>query len=172
MATGYVNRTLYQIYDLIQTSGLHFLINSTPFSSYITIRKQLVNVDQIPLTDASSLIEPQQDDLLLLRDVLANLKSRNNSPEEALVNTKEDAKYVGTKTNEMFVNLHSKLDNLKTRNHSLGKEYANRDSKIEALEKEIKVRKKTFKISTEVLLKKSVILMINLNGWKRKRKQL
>ena len=40
----------------------------------------------------------------------------------------------------MFVNLHSKLDNLKTRNHSLGKECANRDSKIEALEKDIKVK--------------------------------
>ena len=91
MATGYVNRTLYQIYDLIQTSGLHFLINSTPFSSYITIRKQLVNVDQIPLTDAtSSSIEPQQDHLAGLGDLLATLKSMNDSLEEALVNAEKD----------------------------------------------------------------------------------
>ena len=99
------------------------MLNSTPFSSYITIRRKLVNDIQIPLTDApTSLIEPQQDDLVGMRDMLATLKSRNDSLEEALVNSEEDTKDVETKTNEMVANLHSKLDNLETRNPLLEKE--------------------------------------------------
>ena len=122
MATSYVNRTFHQIHSLVQTSVLHFMLNSTPFSSYITIRRKLVNDIQIPLTDApTSLIEPQQDDLVGMRDMLATLKSRNDSLEEALVNAEDDAKDVETKTNEVIANLHSKLDNLETKNYSLEK---------------------------------------------------
>ena len=140
MATTYVNRTLSQIHNLIQTSGLHFMINSTPFSSYITIRKKLVNVEQIPHTDATSLIEPHHDDRADLKDMLATLKSRNDSLEEDLAHADEDAKVVDNKTNEIVTRLHSKLDNLETRNYSLENELAARDSKIVALEKEMKVK--------------------------------
>ena len=111
MAPGYVNKTIYKIHNLIETSGLHFVINSTPFSSYITIRKKLVKVDQIPQTDDSSLIDPHLNDLAGLRDMVSKLKSRNDSLEEALVDAEEDAKDVQTKINEIVDNLHAKLDN-------------------------------------------------------------
>jgi hypothetical protein len=69
MATSYVKTTMTQIHSLIQASGLHFIINSTPFSSYITIRKKVINSEQIPLNEATPMLEPHQDELEGLREV-------------------------------------------------------------------------------------------------------
>ena len=32
-----------RIHNLVQTSGLHFVINQTPWSSYITVRRKFIN---------------------------------------------------------------------------------------------------------------------------------
>ena len=36
----HMNSVLNSIHDLIQSSGLHFVIQQTPWSSYITLRKK------------------------------------------------------------------------------------------------------------------------------------
>ena len=38
-----VNSVLNIIHDVVQKSGLHFVINQTPWSSYITIRKKFTS---------------------------------------------------------------------------------------------------------------------------------
>ena len=38
-----VNSACDRIHSLVQMSGLHFIINQTPWSSYITIRRKFVN---------------------------------------------------------------------------------------------------------------------------------
>ena len=38
-----VNLACTRIHDVIQSSGLHYIINQTPWSSYITIRRKFVN---------------------------------------------------------------------------------------------------------------------------------
>ena len=45
MAISYsdVNKVCDEIHNLVQMSGLHFVINQTPWSSYITIRRKFVS---------------------------------------------------------------------------------------------------------------------------------
>lgn len=141
MATSYVNKTLNEIHNLIQTSGLHYVINSTPFSSYITIRKKLQNDEQIPHKDAAtSLAVTQRNNLADIKEKLATIKSRNASLEEALVRAEEDAKEVEAENSEKVSRLHFKLDSIESSQHSLEKELAAKDFTIEALGKEIKVK--------------------------------
>ena len=48
-----VNKVLSHIHDVIQASGLHFMINQTPWSSYITIRRKFL--DQRSAAEPTSL---------------------------------------------------------------------------------------------------------------------
>ena len=43
MTMADVDSTLTRIHDVIQKSGLHFVITQTPWSSYITIRRKFTN---------------------------------------------------------------------------------------------------------------------------------
>ena len=43
MCISDVNTVCDKIHNLVQMSGLHFVINQTPWSSYITIRRKFVN---------------------------------------------------------------------------------------------------------------------------------
>ena len=38
-----VNTVCNQIRNIVQTSGLHFIINQTPWFSYITVRRKFLN---------------------------------------------------------------------------------------------------------------------------------
>ena len=38
-----VKQVCQEIHNLVEESGLHFSIKQTPFSSYITLRKKLIN---------------------------------------------------------------------------------------------------------------------------------
>ena len=40
-----------KIHSLIQSSGLHYAINQTPFSSYITIRHKFILTNGPPISD-------------------------------------------------------------------------------------------------------------------------
>ena len=63
-ATVQATEVFKKIHDLIQESGLHFVINQTPFSSYITIRKKLINPQiKVPENKAVAALKLKLEDL-------------------------------------------------------------------------------------------------------------
>ena len=67
-------------------SGLHFAINQTPWSSYITIRKKLVD-PSVPLSVKPNDAEAQENSAL--RDENKRLRVKVNSLQITLVDTEE-----------------------------------------------------------------------------------
>ena len=66
-----VNSACDRIHSLVQMSGLHFIINQTPWSSYITIRRKFVNPGAYDVTKTKP-TEPA---------IIDQLKERNKNLE-------------------------------------------------------------------------------------------
>ena len=49
--------SMNRIHDAVQRSGLHFVINQTPFSSYITIRRKFTSERNQTNSDSDSEVE-------------------------------------------------------------------------------------------------------------------
>ena len=102
MASFYdVNTVCNNIHNLIQSSGLHFVINQTPWSSYITIRKKSIGPHLAAKPAPEGCIEENE-----------KLKEQIITLENALVNIEEDAKVEEQRSKQLIDNLHSKLDDL------------------------------------------------------------
>ena len=112
MAIPNVNSVCTRIHEIIQASGLHFVINQTPWSSYITIRRKFVNQGGQYLPDE---LRTFSDEKERLEKKLAYLET------ELEAKKKEKDEY-----QESFKKLHSKLETL--------------ESEVVALEKEKKVK--------------------------------
>ena len=91
-----------QIHNLIQNSGLHFVINQTPFSSYITIRKKIIpqhsdrpNCDGETLVDKAATNAEIEECTKKYNDLLAlhkRLSKNNEDVKEAFENEVEEHK--------------------------------------------------------------------------------
>ena len=142
----HVNSICSNIHSFIQDSGLHFVINSTPFSSYITIRKKLVDPDKVVSKESSELASnlkhcnSRHDELTILTAKYEKLRLKNNYLEEALVHVEEEAEGSEIKSKERIANLHSTIDKLETKIKSLEFGLLDRDTEIEALKKETKTK--------------------------------
>ena len=79
------NCVVTSIHSLIQSSGLHFAINQTPWSSYITIRKKFVSKGVSEYSDSLALgnVKHLEERNRQLEKKLADVKLE-------LVNTEED----------------------------------------------------------------------------------
>ena len=79
------NSVVTSIHSLIQSSGLHFAINQTPWSSYITIRKKFVSKGVSEYSDSLALgnVKHLEERNRQLEKKLADVKLE-------LVNTEED----------------------------------------------------------------------------------
>ena len=73
-----------EIQRCVRTSNLHFTMQETPFSLYITVRKKLIDDD----IEAHTENELLKTELLNLKDKCHNL-SQNNSELRLLVQNKE-----------------------------------------------------------------------------------
>ena len=138
-AVSHVNLVLSDIQNIINKSGLHFIINHTPFSCYITLRKKLVNPDKLPDYESlkpSAILERQDPQI----ENLDKLKFRNTSLEEALVQLEEDTDASTKEFKETVATLHSRIDDLQTKNGVLDSELLVRDSNVDTLKKEIKTK--------------------------------
>ena len=112
MAIPNVDSVCTRIHEFIQSSGLHFVINQTPWSSYITIRRKFVNQGGQYLPDELKISSDKNE---RLEKKLAYLET------ELEAKKKEKNEY-----QECLKKLHSKLETLK--------------SEVVALEKEKKVK--------------------------------
>ena len=115
---AHVNSVISKIHDVIQTSGLHFLINQTPWSSYITIRKKFVNpnhVDSLDQNDGQSSIDSSVEPYNKLVEEIRQLKLKNELLEHSLVDLEEEAKDGDVRSQEKVENLHALIDKLENK---------------------------------------------------------
>ena len=107
-----VNSVCNQIHDLIQSSGLHFVINQTPWSSFITIRRKFINPNHAPV------VKPRIDSVFCtenftrIAETNKQLQARNVLLEEALANLEEEQRAAVLQNEDTRENLHNTIDQL------------------------------------------------------------
>ena len=112
--SNHVNTACNNIHDVIQSSGLHFLINQTPWSSFITIRKKFIDPNQAamiqPFMEASS--DYSSETFAKIMAKCKQLEQRNIYLEEALVNVEDESKVKALRNEEVLDNLHGTIDHM------------------------------------------------------------
>ena len=106
MTTFYdVNAMCNKIHNLVQSSGLHFVISQTPWSSYITIRRKFAGPAPAVQPNLASLglVSSEQNE---------KLKQQIIDLENAVVNAQEESNVAEHRAEKVVQNLHSKIDNL------------------------------------------------------------
>ena len=104
-----VNLVCNNIHELIHSSGLHYIINQTPWSSYITIRRKF----REPL--GAFLVKSDvgmPDELLALHQDKKLLSNKVKNLEKDLVDTEEELKATEHRSKERVENLHGKINDL------------------------------------------------------------
>ena len=145
-AMAHVNSMISKIHDVIQTSGRHFLINQTPWSSYITIRKKFVDPNHVASLDqndrqssrpsSDSSVEPFNK----LVEEIRQLKLKNEVLENSLIDLEEETKDSDVRSQEKVQNLHALIDKLEDEKDALQSETKDAEVEILALKKEIDVK--------------------------------
>ena len=98
-----VNLVCNTIHNVIQSSGLHYQTNQTPWSIYITIRKKFIDPSSPFKLNSTNLDLSEKNKQLELK--IAAL-------ENALVDTDEENRVTESRVKESVDNLHSKLAEL------------------------------------------------------------
>ena len=147
------NSVCMTIHNLIQTSGLHFIINQTPWSSYITIRKKFIGRGAV----ASNLCN---DETKMFIDQIKSLEKKLENLELELASMGEDNKESANKLDLKIKALEAecvaheqekqvKDEIIKNLNAGFRDKVNDLNAKIDSLEADkkvlIKKEKKTFK---------------------------
>ena len=118
-----------RIHNFIQLSGLHYVINQTPWSSYITIRKRFIA--------PASAVEPSDhsEEMRIIHERNKLLQDKLESLQQELVDTKEE-NVKEKHNNETRVDyLHSKMEKLENA-------LKNKEAELVGLKKEKKQKDK------------------------------
>ena len=100
---------VYYQWDIEHTTKLHFVINQTPFSSFITIRKKFVGYTS---DDSFKNNSPQFE---CLKCDFESLQLRNQHLEELLVEEEEELETTKNESEETKSKLHNIIDILETK---------------------------------------------------------
>ena len=115
MATNEVNMACTRIHDAIQTSGIHFVINQTPWSTYITIRRKFVHprttIDDV---NVKAMEVAENSELAALRDKNEQLVKKLANIELEKVEAEEEFKARKHKYEETAQHLREKIDSLES----------------------------------------------------------
>ena len=123
---------LNKIHDVVQNSGLHFVINRTPFSSYITIRQKFVSNHETKMLDNLS------EDALIkqlnqMKLTVQELQSEKGMLEEACVIKDEELQTLQHISDQKLLNLHRFSEKLEAENNSLKNDLSNLNHQINDL---------------------------------------
>ena len=140
-----INDVCTSIHNLIQSSGLHYVINQTPWSSYITIRKKFVRPHHGGTSNEEVVIDKHET-----RE--QTLVKKNKILEQKLVDlklelsNKEEESKVAKEVNEKLVeNLHSRVSELEDSLEIVECDQRNKKAVIKTLEKESKSKDEIIK---------------------------
>ena len=118
MATYEVNLACARIHEAIQTSGLHFVINQTPWSSYITVRRKFVHprptLDDVNVKDEKVIVNGEVAALSeknkQLIEKLANLELEKLEEEKEIKATKQKHEKTVQHLNDKLVAMKNNLE--------------------------------------------------------------
>ena len=158
MTTSDVNSVCDHIHSLVQMSGLHFIINQTPWSSYITIRRKFVNPGGYSEVK-SKCTEPVVMDQL--KETIKDLENKLSKVESECVELEEEYNDEKEKHKKTVDYLNSKIDTLEKErnvkdeiiqniNSHFNTKVSDLNSKVEELEA---FKKETYKTEKKVLKK-------------------
>ena len=109
-ATVQATEVFEKIHDVIQESGLHFVINQTPFSSYITIRKKLISPhSRVPENKVESTLKIEFE---VLKKKVKTLEDEKGELEELCAVKEEEALICEHEIKTRLSNLHAFADKL------------------------------------------------------------
>ena len=167
MASHEVNLACNRIHEAIQKSGLHFVINQTPWSSYITIRRKLVFSKSV--TDDVNVNSME----VVVNDELAALKDKNEQLVKKLANvelekaeTEEELEVTNQKYEKTVRHLHDRIEILATTLKEKELELNNQKCEILVLEKEKKLKNELIQNINEGFNKKLAYANAKVEGLK------
>ena len=150
-----VNTVCDEIHNLVQMSGLHFVINQTPWSSYITIRRKFINpgVYNVTIKSPETVVTNQlKEKNEHLEQKLSEDKLELAEIAEELTNEKENNK----KTVDYLDSKIDALENAKIANDSIIQNInAHFNSKVSELNSKV-VELENFKKETHKMEKKAL----------------
>ena len=121
------NFSCERIHNFIHSSGLHYIINQTPWSSYITIRKKL----RAPAIAVEPSVDELSEEMRIIRERNKYLENKLEIVQQELLNAEE--KNVKEKHDSEI-----KVDNLQAKIDKLENAIKDKEAEIEGLEKEKK----------------------------------
>ena len=121
MAACNANVVCTRIHDVVQASGLHYIINQTPWSSYITIRKKFIS--SAAFTSDHVNTEFSLDKTKLLGKKITDL-------EFEVANLEEVKKVQNDQYQELVDRLHFRIETLENNAAALEKDVKEKDGII------------------------------------------
>ena len=150
-----VNSVCDRIHSIVQMSGLHFIINQTPWSSYITIRRKFVSPGAYNAkikSNETAMIDQLKERNKHLENKVAELEFQLVELEKKSKNEKDHYK-------KNVEHLHTKIATLeketKTKDitiQNINTKVSNLDTKVGELETSLKIEKKAVKKRRQTIL--------------------
>ena len=143
-SSHHVNSLCNQIHDLVQSSGLHFMINQTPWSSFITIRRKFINSKDVPVVKPKIETVFSRDEFTRIMEKNKQLEAKNVSLKEALVNLEEEHRAAGLLNEDACDNLLNTIDHLEKELLGLESEVRRKESENLKVKNVIATKKRDY----------------------------
>ena len=132
-----VNKVCDEIHSLVQMSGLHFVINQTPWSSYITIRRKLVS-------PGACNVKVKSPETVVINE----LKERKEQLEHKLAHVEFTLAEIEEAFNKEKEKYKKSVDNLQSKIDALEKEKESKDAIIQNINAHF--NSKVFELNSKV----------------------
>ena len=139
-----VNSVINRIHELVQSSGLHFVIQQTPWSSYITLRRKFASPTSYDFNmkeEESAVI----NELVVEKEKQKHLEEKLDQMEVKLVKNKEEFVLVTENYKKTIANLNSKIEVLENTLDKTECDVKSKMAEISMIEKEKKRNYETIK---------------------------
>ena len=154
-----VNAVCDRIHSIVQMSGLHFIINQTPWSSYITIRRKFVSpgaYNAKTTATETAMIDQLKEENKHLEHKVTELEFQFVEHEKKLKNEKHNYKknveLLNTKIATLEKESKTKDAIIQNINAHFNKKVSDLDTKVVKLETSLKIEKKAVKKQRQKIL--------------------
>jgi chromosome segregation ATPase len=136
-----------QIHNLVQNSGLHFMINQTPHSSYIPIRRRFIRSEnyQHNLSEACMEEDNLKEEIRCLKSELEKVSNEKNILEAEGIEKDLALEIIKTQSEENLEKVHLFCDRVSSENDKLKDTVATLHNEISQIQADLTVSRKSVK---------------------------